>query len=137
VRADGPVGPGDAGREARKRARGPGKGRAGTGGPGRPEGTGLGWRFPIKACVRDGLIGLSAIQQPLYTRHVHAALATRPVVTLREVCRRQAISFPTASKGMSALVDVGIVHEITGRRRNRVFAYREYLSLLSEGTEPL
>jgi len=70
-------------------------------------------------------------------RHVHAALATRPVVTLKEVCQRQGISFPTASKGMSALIDLGIAHEITGRRRNRVFAYRQYLSLLSEGTEPL
>lgn len=36
-----------------------------------------------------------------------------------------------------ALVDLGIVREITGQRRNRLFVYDVYLSILNEGTEPL
>jgi len=31
----------------------------------------------------------------------------------------------------------GILREITGQRRNRIFAYEHYLTILSEGTESL
>ena len=34
------------------------------------------------------------------------------------------------------LVALGIVEEKTGGARNRVFAYKGYLTILSEGTEP-
>jgi hypothetical protein len=40
----------------------------------------------------------------------------------------------------AALADLerlGIVEEVTGRRRGRVFGYRRYLAILSEGTDPL
>jgi lipoate synthase len=43
------------------------------------------------------------------------------------------VSFPTAAKAVEALVNLGIVRELTGQRRNRVFAYDRYLSVLSEG----
>jgi len=33
--------------------------------------------------------------------------------------------------------DARIVRETTGRRRGRAFVYDRYLTLLSEGTEPL
>jgi Fic family protein len=64
-------------------------------------------------------------------------LSERPIVTLNEVCRRTTLSFPTATKGMAVLVNLGIVRELTGQRRNRVFAYDRYLAILNEGTEPL
>jgi hypothetical protein len=35
------------------------------------------------------------------------------------------------------LAGLGILPELTGRRRDRVFAYDGYLRILSEGTEPL
>ncbi|MBM4289627.1 MAG: hypothetical protein FJ135_16060 [Deltaproteobacteria bacterium] len=38
---------------------------------------------------------------------------------------------------MAALVHLGIGRELTGQRRNRVFAYDHYLAILQEGTEPL
>ncbi len=68
---------------------------------------------------------------------VFNALRERPLVTLNEVHRHTGISFPTATKGMSALVNLGIVRELTGQRRNRVFVYDRYLSILNEGIEPL
>jgi len=46
------------------------------------------------------------------------------------------IAYPTAAKGMKALVELGIARELTGRKRNRIFVYSEYLAMLSEGTEP-
>lgn len=71
------------------------------------------------------------------TLRVLNALRHRPVLTLNEVSRRAGVSFPTAAKGMDALVELGIAREITGGRRNRVFAYDACLSVLSEGAEPL
>lgn len=44
---------------------------------------------------------------------------------------------PTARKSMALLVDTGIARELTGNRRNRVFSYDAYLSILNEGGEPL
>ncbi len=64
-------------------------------------------------------------------------LSERPIVTLNEVCRRTTLSFPTTTKGMAVLVKLGIVRELTGQRRNRVFAYDRYVAILNEGTEPL
>lgn len=46
-------------------------------------------------------------------------------------------TYPTTAKGMKALVDLGIVRELTGRKRNGIFVYSEYLAVLSEGMEPI
>ena len=68
---------------------------------------------------------------------VHEALKARPLTTLQDVSDRTGLSFPTASTAMDLLVDLGIARELTGKRRNRVFCYEEYLKVLGEGTEPL
>jgi Fic family protein len=49
----------------------------------------------------------------------------------------EGLSFPTASKVIETLVELGIAREIPGGRRNRLFGYDAYLAILSEGTEPL
>ena len=36
---------------------------------------------------------------------------------------------------MKLLVQEGIVREVTGRKRNQVFLYSQYVSILNEGTE--
>ena len=38
---------------------------------------------------------------------------------------------------MQALVGLGIARELSGRRRDRVFAYDRYLAILAEETEPV
>lgn len=68
---------------------------------------------------------------------VHAALRERPVISFKEICRRTGLSFPAATTGMNVLLKLGVARELTGRRRNRLFAYDRFLSLLTEGTEPL
>ena len=73
----------------------------------------------------------------LAAQQVFTVLCERPIISLKEVCRRRGVSFPTASKGTRTLVQLDIAREITGKRRNRVFTYDQYLAILSEGTEPL
>ena len=64
-------------------------------------------------------------------------LCKRPIITLNEVSRRTGLSFPAAAKGMQTLLSLGVAREMTGKKRNRIFAYDRYLDILSEGTEPL
>ncbi len=68
---------------------------------------------------------------------VFQVLRERPLVTLKHVCERTGLSFPAVAKAMDNLAQLGIVGEITGRKRDRVFAYRQYVAILNEGAEPL
>lgn len=62
---------------------------------------------------------------------VHEALQGRPLLSMTEAVRRTSLSFPAVSSAMIALADLDIVREQTGRRRNRIFAYKQYLELLA------
>jgi Fic family protein len=68
---------------------------------------------------------------------VHEVLRQRPILALGALAESARISFPTASKAVEALTALGLVDELTGGRRNRLFGYRRYLEILNEGMEPL
>ncbi|MCC6409091.1 MAG: Fic family protein [Planctomycetes bacterium] len=68
-------------------------------------------------------------------RRVHEALERRPIQSLSAVCAATGLSFQTASSAMGLLLELGIARELTGKRRNRVFVYDRYLSVLNEGTD--
>ncbi len=63
---------------------------------------------------------------------VHDALTKRPVVSIKEVTEQTGLTFPPASSAMQLLSEMGIVRELTGKGRNRLFVYDKYLELLSE-----
>lgn len=66
---------------------------------------------------------------------VFDALRARPLATINDLAARTGIAFPTAARAIEALERLGIVREITGRKRERVFAYAAYLAILNEGAE--
>jgi Fic family protein len=68
---------------------------------------------------------------------VHQAMKERPITSIQDACKRAGLSFPAASSGMKLLSELGIIQELTGKQRNRMFGYSQYLTILSEGTEPL
>lgn len=70
-------------------------------------------------------------------RQGYMALRQRPLTSTKQLKELSGLSFPTAGKALEALVELGIAREITGGRRNRLFAYDAYLSILGEGAEPL
>ena len=67
----------------------------------------------------------------------HEVLMRSPVLSIRRVHERTGLSWPTAAAAIELLSELGISHEMTGDRRNRLFAYDEYIAILSEGSEPL
>ncbi len=66
---------------------------------------------------------------------VHAELQRRPVLSIPFAAKATKLSVPTVTVALDALENAGIVRELTGRRRNRLFGYHRYLKILNEGTE--
>ncbi|MFB1484830.1 Fic family protein [Corallococcus sp. RDP092CA] len=68
---------------------------------------------------------------------LHELLQTQPYLTSNQLVVRTGLTAPTVNAALVDLERLGIVEEVTGRRRGRVFAYRGYLAILNEGTTPL
>ena len=68
---------------------------------------------------------------------VFDALRRRPLADVDRLARQTGVAYPTAARAVDALVDLGILRELTGRRRGRVFAYDRYIAILNEGAQPL
>ena len=62
-------------------------------------------------------------------------LPEHPMITVKRAMKMLATTRPTAAKAVEALVTAGVLEETSGRKRDRVFAYAEYLKLLGQGTE--
>ena len=68
---------------------------------------------------------------------VHDLLQQRPIISVTAACKALDLTHPAVNKSLRKLEEMNIVREITGRQRNRLFAYDGYIQILSEGTEPL
>ena len=66
---------------------------------------------------------------------VHDALKQRPVVSMASVSQATGLSAPTVSVSLGSLEELGIIRELTGRRRNRLYGYAKYIAIMNEGTE--
>ncbi len=60
-----------------------------------------------------------------------------PQITASNIGAELNISLPTIRNSLSHLVDLNILEEITGKQRDRVYVYRNYLNLLEKDTKPL
>lgn len=66
---------------------------------------------------------------------VHHAMQTRPLASIGYIADETSLSVPTVTHALTGLERLGVVGEVTGRRRNRVFAYRRYMALLEDNRE--
>ena len=68
------------------------------------------------------------------TLRVHRLLMEHPLVTSNWLVEKTGITPATINKSLGHLVELGIVREITRKRRNRIFSYDGYIAILDEGT---
>jgi Fic family protein len=68
---------------------------------------------------------------------IHRALQSMPVCTVGRLVNRTKLTLPTVLKALDVLEETGIVKEITGKQRHRIYRYDGYIRILNEGTEPL
>ena len=90
------------------------------------------------------LFRLLAEHRQMFLQHEAATLTAvrllellpeHPVITLPRAIELLAVSKPTVTKAIEALRQAGILQETTGKRRDRIYAYRAYLDVLAEDTE--
>jgi Fic family protein len=60
-----------------------------------------------------------------------------PIVSIPATAQKIGLSAPTVAKSLEHMRRLGILREITGRQRHRLFVYGAYLAILNEGTEPI
>lgn len=68
---------------------------------------------------------------------VFAEIRARPITNLNQITLRTGLSFATVAKGVGRLEALGLLRELTGHQRGRVYAYQQYVQILNEGAEPL
>lgn len=71
------------------------------------------------------------------TLRVHDLFQQNPYLTANLIIEKTRLTHPAVNAAIADLVRLGIVEEVTGRRRGRVFGYTGYLAILDEGTEVL
>ena len=68
---------------------------------------------------------------------VHDLLRRHPITTIRGATKRLDLTAPTVRSAIESLEQLGIVREITGKQRDRIYIYDQYVKILDEGTQPL
>ncbi len=68
---------------------------------------------------------------------VHEYLLKKPFLSITKASKTLKLSVPTTTNAVQKLVKIGLLKELTGGARNRLFAYTDYLAILTVGTGPL
>ena len=68
---------------------------------------------------------------------IHGVLQERPVLSAPYVVKSAGISLPTVYSALRHLQSIGIVREVTGKKKNRIFAYDEYFQILNKISDPI
>ncbi len=82
---------------------------------------------------RDQISGLG--RAATSALRVHRALMGRPITDSNGLVEKTGITPATVNKCLGHLEHLGIVRELTSRKRNRVFSYAGYLAIMNQGTE--
>ena len=82
---------------------------------------------------RDKISGLG--RAAASTLRVHRALLEHPITASGGLTKKTGITPATVNKCLRYLERLGIVRELTSRRRNRLFSYTGILKIMNQGTE--
>jgi len=66
---------------------------------------------------------------------VHHALMKHPIATSGWLVEETGLTPATVNKSLDHLMRIGIVRELTERKRNRLFSYTDYVEVMNRGTE--
>ena len=80
--------------------------------------------------TQAGRQGMAAIR-------VIEAMQTQPVTSAKTLVEQAGLSLPTVGRAIETLQRIGMIDEITGKQRDRIYAYTDYIALLNAGAEPL
>jgi Fic family protein len=61
-------------------------------------------------------------------------LETNPIIEIQKTAKALDMTYNTAASAVNRLCDAKILEEVSGKERNRLFSYKDYLDILREGT---
>jgi Fic family protein len=64
-------------------------------------------------------------------------LRRHPITTIPNAAAQLHLTAPTVRSAVENLEGLGIIREITGKQRDRIYLYDQYVRILDKGTEPL
>jgi Fic family protein len=82
---------------------------------------------------REKIKGLGRLSGSIL--HVHHELLSRPIASVLFLAGKTGLVPNTVAKVLNALKELGLIKEITGKSRNRIFVYTQCLDIMNEGTE--
>jgi hypothetical protein len=91
--------------------------------------TAVGWAPPTALAKKAGFLKDTRYESDRHIRH--------PITTVPNATAQLNLSAPTVRSAVETLETLGIVREITGKQRDRIYIYDRYLGILDKGTEPL
>lgn len=66
---------------------------------------------------------------------LHQGFLQRPIATAAWLKENTGLAPATIQTGLQRLEKLGVVEELTGRQRDRVYAYKDYIAILNQGNE--
>jgi Fic family protein len=89
----------------------------------------------MKLSAEDGqrINGLKRISGSAHL--IHKAMLARPMASPNWIQGKTQLSPATVNACLRQLEQLGIVKEVTGQKRNRLYSYVEYIRIMNEGTE--
>ena len=91
----------------------------------------------IKLFNKDRLIIQKSEKSTATILTLHTYFQNYPISNTTKIKKITGLTLPSIMRALRALDALGLVKEITGKERHKVFVYSEYLDILSKGTEPL
>ena len=67
---------------------------------------------------------------------IHNYLRSNPISNTTKIKDGCSVSLPTVLRSLATLEELGLVKEITGKERHKIFVYSQYLDILNSGIEP-
>lgn len=68
---------------------------------------------------------------------VQQAMLEHPVVSSGQLVEKTGMTAATVNAVLLRLEQLGVVSELSGQQRNRLYSYTAYINLMNQGTEPL
>ena len=65
---------------------------------------------------------------------VFSCLENTPIISIKKTSEQLGMSYNTVSSAVKKLISLGILHQVSGDLRDRLFAYEDYLSIHRKDT---
>lgn len=92
----------------------------------------------ISTLFTDDLVKIESLKRAgISARQVHDLLRGKAIISAIAAAKALDMTVPTARTALNNLKELGIVHDISGKGKERLYIYTGLVDLLEKGTEPI